>query len=90
MPKEITVEQVKAILKEAKSVKLPPPTDVADATQSISLSGFKTAWPTIIRPIVLAVINFLQLFHLSTYATYVATAVAFIDAVVGGGVPPLG
>jgi len=90
MSKEVTLDQVKAVLKEAAHVKVPPAGDVADATQSVSLSGFKTAWPTKIRPIVLAVINFLQIFHLTTYATYVATAVAFIDAVVGGGVPPLG
>jgi len=81
-------EQVAKVQKEAHGAKFPVDSGDASATQAVSLSGFKTAWPTKIRPVVLAVVNILNLFRLTTYATYVSQAVAFIDLIVGGAVVP--
>ena len=84
---EITKHQIDKVLAEAKSAKLPD--DVASAQaattpQSISFSGFKTAWPKTIRPIVLFAVNLLTMFRLTTYANYISQAVVFIDMVLGG------
>lgn len=82
-------EQVAKVQKEAKSAKFPEhETADASATQAPSLSGFKAAWPTKIRPVMLAIINILTLFHLTAYANYATQAVAVLDLFLGGAVLP--
>lgn len=89
---DITQKHIDAILTEAKHAKLPAPAEgvsraAAVAPQAVSFSSFKASWPKTVRPIIMAAIGFLQMFHLTSYANYAAQAVAFIDLVISGQMP---
>lgn len=87
----ITAAQIEAILGEAIFIDTSdalPAASKSAASKAVTFASFKANWPTKIRPVVLAVINFLTLFRLTTYASYVAQVVGFIDLFIGGQLPP--